>query len=33
VINLAELPEPMYGRDAWRQGADVMKRAVPDIGA
>ena len=33
VINLAELPEPMYGRDTWRQGAEVMKRAFPDLQA
>src|SRR5262245_12935652 len=31
VINLAELPEPMYGRDTWRQGAEMMRRAFPDI--
>jgi steroid delta-isomerase-like uncharacterized protein len=33
VINLAELPEPMHGRDTWRQGAEVMMRAFPDIEA
>ena len=31
VINLAELPEPMRGRDAWRQNAAVITRAFPDI--
>jgi steroid delta-isomerase-like uncharacterized protein len=33
VINLAELPQPMYGPDTWRQGAEMMKRAFPDIKA
>jgi steroid delta-isomerase-like uncharacterized protein len=33
AINLAELPEPMYGPDTWRQGAEVMKRGFPDIEA
>jgi steroid delta-isomerase-like uncharacterized protein len=33
VINLAELPDPMHGRDTWRSGAEVMKRAFPDIEA
>jgi steroid delta-isomerase-like uncharacterized protein len=33
VINLAELPEPMYGRETWRQGAELMKHAFPDIEA
>ncbi len=33
VINLAELPEPMHGRETWRQGVEVMKRAFPDIAA
>ena len=33
VINLAELPEPMRGRDTWRQGAEMMKHAFPDITA
>jgi steroid delta-isomerase-like uncharacterized protein len=31
VINLAELPEPMRGRDAWRQNAESMRRAFPDV--
>jgi steroid delta-isomerase-like uncharacterized protein len=31
VINLAELPEPMHGRETWRQGVEVMKAGFPDI--
>jgi steroid delta-isomerase-like uncharacterized protein len=33
VINLAELPEPQYGRDVWRQGFEMMRRAFPDLQA
>ena len=33
VINLAELPEPMHGREAWRQAAEMMRRAFPDLEA
>ena len=33
VINLAELPEPMHGRETWRQGVEVMKAGFPDIHA
>ena len=33
VINLAELPEPMHGRETWRQNAEVIKRGFPDIQA
>jgi steroid delta-isomerase-like uncharacterized protein len=33
VINLAELPEPQYGREAWRQGFEMMRRAFPDLHA
>lgn len=33
VINLAELPDPMQGRETWRCGAETMKRAFPDITA
>jgi hypothetical protein len=29
VINLAELPEPQHGREVWRQGFEMMKRAFP----
>ena len=33
ISNLAELPEPQHGRDAWRQGFEVMRRAFPDLQA
>ena len=33
VINLAELPEPMHGREAWRQATEMMRRAFPDLEA
>jgi steroid delta-isomerase-like uncharacterized protein len=33
IINLAELPEPQYGHDVWRQGFELMKRAFPDLQA
>ena len=33
VINVAELAEPMHGRDVWRQGAEMMRRAFPDLEA
>ena len=33
IINLAELPGPLHGRDVWRQGAVVMQRGFPDIQA
>jgi steroid delta-isomerase-like uncharacterized protein len=33
VMNLAEVPEPMHGREIWRQGAELMKRAFPDLRA
>jgi steroid delta-isomerase-like uncharacterized protein len=33
IINLVELPEPLRGRDTWRAGAEVMKRAFPDLHA
>ena len=33
IINLAELPEPQHGRDAWRQGFEMMRRAFPDLQA
>jgi steroid delta-isomerase-like uncharacterized protein len=33
VINLAELPEPLYGRETWRQGVEVMRAGFPDIRA
>lgn len=33
ISNLAELPEPQRGRDAWRQGVEMMRRAFPDLQA
>ena len=33
ISNLAELPEPQHGRDAWRQGFEMMRRAFPDLQA
>lgn len=33
VINYAEVPEPLHGRDVWRQGVEMMKRAFPDLHA
>ena len=33
VMNLAELPEPMRGTAIWRQNAEMMKRAFPDLHA
>lgn len=33
IINLAELPEPLHGHDTWRQGAELMRRAFPDLTA
>jgi steroid delta-isomerase-like uncharacterized protein len=33
IINLAELPEPQHGREAWRQGFEMMRRAFPDLQA
>jgi ketosteroid isomerase-like protein len=27
ITNLAELPEPQHGREAWRQGFEMMRRA------
>jgi steroid delta-isomerase-like uncharacterized protein len=33
VINLAELPEPQHGRETWRQGFELMRRAFPDLEA
>jgi predicted ester cyclase len=33
IINLAELPEPMHGQDAWRQNFETMKHAFPDFQA
>jgi steroid delta-isomerase-like uncharacterized protein len=33
IINLAELPEPMHGREAWRHNFETMKHAFPDVQA
>ena len=33
IMNLAELPEPLHGREAWRQGFELIKRAFPDLQA
>jgi hypothetical protein len=33
IINLAELPEPMHGQEAWRQNFETMKHAFPDFQA
>ena len=31
VQHLAELPEPRVGRNTWREGAELIKRAFPDL--
>jgi steroid delta-isomerase-like uncharacterized protein len=31
IIHLAELPEPLRGREIWRQNAEMMHRAFPDL--
>jgi steroid delta-isomerase-like uncharacterized protein len=33
ISNLAEMPEPQRGREAWRQGVEMMKHAFPDLHA
>lgn len=33
ITNLAELPGPQHGRDMWRQGFEMIKRAFPDLQA
>ena len=33
VMHLAELPEPIHGRETWQQGFEMMKRAFPDLEA
>ena len=33
IINLAEVPEPQHGRETWRQGFEMMRRAFPDLQA
>lgn len=31
VMNFAELPEPLNGRDVWRRGVEMMRHAFPDL--
>jgi len=31
VMHLVELPEPIHGASAWREGAELMRRAFPDL--
>ena len=31
VMHYAELPEPLHGTETWRQGAEMMRRAFPDL--
>lgn len=33
VMHLAEAPEPLRGRETWRQGFESMRRAFPDLEA
>jgi steroid delta-isomerase-like uncharacterized protein len=33
VMHLAELPEPIRGRETWQQGFEMMRRAFPDLEA
>jgi steroid delta-isomerase-like uncharacterized protein len=33
VMHFAELPEPLRGRETWRQGFELMKQAFPDLTA
>jgi steroid delta-isomerase-like uncharacterized protein len=33
VMHYAELPEPLHGTETWRQGAEMMRRAFPDLEA
>jgi steroid delta-isomerase-like uncharacterized protein len=33
VMHLAELPEPIRGRETWQHGFEMMKRAFPDLEA
>jgi steroid delta-isomerase-like uncharacterized protein len=33
VMNLAEMPEPRHGREAWREGFELMRGAFPDLEA
>ena len=31
VMHLADVPEPLPGRQAWREGAALMRQAFPDL--
>jgi steroid delta-isomerase-like uncharacterized protein len=33
AIHYAELPEPLQGRETWKQGFELMKSAFPDLRA
>jgi steroid delta-isomerase-like uncharacterized protein len=33
VMHLAELPEPLRGRETWLEGFEMMKQAFPDLEA
>jgi hypothetical protein len=33
IINLAELPGPRHGREAWREGFEIMRRRFPGLQA
>jgi steroid delta-isomerase-like uncharacterized protein len=33
IIHLAELSNPLHGRDTWRQGAEMIRSAFPDLRA
>jgi len=33
AMHYAELPEPLHGTETWRQGAEMMRRAFPDLEA
>ena len=32
-MHYAELPEPLHGKEVWLQGAEMMRRAFPDLEA
>jgi len=33
IMNMAELPEPLRGREAWRQGFEILRHAFPGLHA
>jgi steroid delta-isomerase-like uncharacterized protein len=33
VMHLAEAPDPIRGRESWRQGYEMIRRAFPDLEA